>query len=995
MLRNVIRRLDDSASFRWAVAMVAIAVSISPASSLAQTPNLKRDFEDVVRPFLTTNCAGCHGMEDPEAALSLTAFTTLKDVTQGFATWQIILERLEAGEMPPEDARPQPSTEARQTVINWIKQLREFQAEQNAGDPGRVLARRLSSAEYNYTIRDLTGVDIQPAREFPVDPANEAGFVNSGESLTMTPALFAKYLDAARSVAEHLLLTPDGLEFAPRSVVAETDLDTYCVRQIVDFYRTQNTSYADYFFAAWRFRHRKEAGASATTLAEIAAEERLSSKYLERVWSLLSGTNHDVGPVKHLRTMWESLPEPAANVETVRSSCREMQAYVEDIRAKLAYQFPKLQVRGINRGSQPLVLWRNQKYSTHRMQLNRESLSTMTDESGLQPVASEFVRRDDPEKQARQLAALEEFCAVFPDAFYIAERGREFLDRDPEELEREKKGRFLSAGFHSMKGYFRDDRPLYELVLNEDQQRELDTLWWELDFLTRTPLRQHRDFIWFERAESRFLITEEFDFARSEDKDATSDAKIEKLAELYLEKAERLGADETALAAMGDYFRDINTRIRQVEAAQQAAEASHLAALESFAERAYRRPITDRERTSIGDFYKGLRDREGLSHEDSVRDSLVSILMSPHFCYLIPERTEGIGVGPLSGFALASRLSYYLWSSTPDEQLLAHARSGKLLEPVVLRREVRRMMADQRSRGFATEFGGYWLDFRQFETHNSVDRDRFPEFDDSLRQSMFEEPIRFIMHVVQEDRSILEFLNADHTFVNEALARHYGIDDINLQPGEWRRLEHAQQYGRGGLLPMAVFLTKNAPGLRTSPVKRGYWVVRQLLGERIPPPPPDVPELPSDEAKLGDLTMPEVLARHRENKSCAACHARFDSIGVAFEGYGPVGELRSTDLGGRPVDSEVEFPDGTVRDGLAGLRDYVRQQREEDFIDNLCRKLLSYALGRTLIPSDERLIREMREQLVQHDYRFSSMVESIVTSPQFLMQRGTDYQAQE
>jgi hypothetical protein len=187
---------------------------------------------------------------------------------------------------------------------------------------------------------------------------------------------------------------------------------------------------------------------------------------------------------------------------------------------------------------------------------------------------------------------------------------------------------------------------------------------------------------------------------------------------------------------------------------------------------------------------------------------------------------------------------------------------------------------------------------------------------------------------------------------------------------------------------MAVFLTKNSPGLRTSPVKRGYWVVRRLLGENIPPPPPSVPELPKDEAKLGEQSLPQLLARHRADKACAGCHQRFDSIGLAFEGFGPIGELRSKDLGGRPIQNAAAYPDGAERTGLDGLREYLSKNRQNDFIDNLCRKLFAYALARTLLLSDNPTIAEMRVKLAKDGYCFESLIESIVTSKQFLNRRG-------
>ena len=194
---------------------------------------------------------------------------------------------------------------------------------------------------------------------------------------------------------------------------------------------------------------------------------------------------------------------------------------------------------------------------------------------------------------------------------------------------------------------------------------------------------------------------------------------------------------------------------------------------------------------------------------------------------------------------------------------------------------------------------------------------------------------------------------------------------------------------------MSVFLTKNAPGLRTSPVKRGYWVVRRLLGERIPPPPPNVPELPDDESKLGELTLREALAKHREHASCAGCHERFDSIGLAFEGFGPVGERRDKDLGGRPVDANAVFPGGTEGQGVNDLRKYLINHRGDEFVDNLIRKLVSYALGRSLILPDELLIRDLHANLRANDYRFGSLLEGIVTSPQFLSKRGANHLVRE
>jgi hypothetical protein len=244
--------------------------------------------------------------------------------------------------------------------------------------------------------------------------------------------------------------------------------------------------------------------------------------------------------------------------------------------------------------------------------------------------------------------------------------------------------------------------------------------------------------------------------------------------------------------------------------------------------------------------------------------------------------------------------------------------------------------------------------------------------------------------MIQQNRSVLNCINAEYTFVNSQLATHYGLPDESGGNGSlWWRSSELPNSQRGGLLPMAVFMTQNAPGLRTSPVKRGYWVVRRLLGEQVPPPPPGVPDLPVDESQLGERTLRQTLEQHRQIDSCAVCHDRFDSIGLAFESYGPIGEHRIQDLGQHPIDDSAVFPNGSLGKGIDGLRQYIRTNRQADFCDNLCRKLLAFGLGRTLRLSDELLIETMQSSLVEEEFRFGSMIKAIVHSPQFLEKRGT------
>ncbi|WP_165227883.1 DUF1592 domain-containing protein [Aquisphaera insulae] len=957
-------------------------------SSSPATSALEPRFRAEVRPFLAEYCLGCHGKDHPKGDLDLSGFTSAGSVAEDLPRWAMVQEQLEAGTMPPAKAKKQPSGDARRSLLDWVARVRKAEAARTAGDPGHVPARRLSNAEYDHTIRDLTGVDLRPTGEFPVDPANAAGFDNSGESLAMSPALARKYLEAARRVADHAVLTPDGIAFAPHPMLADTDRDKYGVKAILDFYRRQKTDLADYFLAAWRFRHRDELGRPAASLDDLADANGLSRKYLATIWRTLEEGREDAGPVAALRALWRSLPTPdAAHPDAARAGCERIRDLVTTLRGRLVPEVKNMTARGIDQGTQPFVLWKNRQMAANRMRYVGNASRVKLDGlhlDGNRKAALAMAVPSGPEHAARYEAGFARFCRVFPDAFCVTERGRVYLKKE----DSGNTGRLLSAGFHSMTGYFRDDGPLYELILDDAGRHELDRLWRQFDFITGAPLRQYASYLWYERAETGFLKGDKaFDFVRAEDPDSSSEDKMGRFEQAYLAKARRLGAGERPLGAIRDQFRIIAASIRSVQAGRRDAEPRHVKALQAFAERAFRRPLSAQERRDIEGFYRTLREQDGLGHEDAVRDTLASILLSPHFCYRMDLAGAEPGVHPLSDLDLASRMSYFLWASLPDAELLSLASAGELRKPAVLTAQARRMLRDERVRGLATEFAGNWLDFRRFEEHNSVDRGRFPAFDDELRRSMFEEPIRFFLDVVRNDRPVTEFLDGSHTFVNPALAIHYGMPAPKGASGDWVRVDDAVCYGRGGLLPMAVFLTRNSPGLRTSPVKRGYWVVRRLLGENIPPPPPNVPDLPDDEAKLGDITLREALARHRADKACAGCHERFDGIGLAFEGYGPVGEARARDLGGRPVDARASFPRGGEGTGLEGLRAYLQKTRRDEFAENLCRKLLAYGLGRTLIPSDDETIVAMRKALDSDGRRFGVLVETIVASPQFRNKR--------
>jgi len=993
---------------RALLALFACA-GLTAAAAPATTVPLDQQFQQTVRPFLAKHCLSCHSGASPAAQFDLKAYTNLAHVTKDYSRWALVMERLEAKDMPPKPMA-QPPAESSHQIVTWIHALRSAEIKRSAGDPGLVSARRLSNAEYNYTIRDLTGQDMQVTREFPVDPANPAGFDNSGESLTMSPALLNKYLQAAREVANHMVLTPTKLDFAPYPMLVETDREKFAVQRLIQFYSSQPTQYADYFAAAWHFEHRADLRQPTATLASLAAEAKLSPKYLPMVYQALK-TPETLGPMAKLQQMWQS-----ATAEELVAKTAEMQAFVSRIRLRTSRQFAAPVVKGLPPGSQPLVNWKLKEYAEHRRESDPAALHNESDPPRVAPTIPRYpglhqegaprwaalmakARVDDmdlvvptAQRQAYE-AAFSRFARVFPDVFYVTERGRYFPDDSQD------KGRLLSAGYHSVVGFWRDDTPLMELILDEKAKKELDRLWNEFDYMAQATERTWTQF-WFNQAGAVDGKGAEAAAERPVGIAITDPPAIMGMRDKFLLKAAADPKnDPLAPTAINHHFARIDSILRGLEKQRQDAQPLHLQSLVQFASRAYRRPLTKPESDDLLGYYRELRTAKELSHDDAVRETVVSVLMAPDFLYRLdlqdsgltssrPAKAAGRVVGrPLSSLDLASRLSYFLWSSNPDDELLKRAAAGDLQRPEVLLAQTRRMLMDPRVRGMATEFTGNWLTFRNFEKSNSVDRARFPTFNNELREAMFQEPIRLIEDALQNNRSVLDLIYGNSTFVNPSLAKHYGMPEVK----SWTRVDDANRYGRGGLLPMAVFLTLNSPGLRTSPVKRGNWVVQRVLGEIVPPPPPVVPELPHDEA-TSELAVRDMLAKHRENALCSACHAKIDSFGLAFEGYGPVGNARTKDLAGRVVDTLVNYPGGSTGTAVAGLQSFIREHREKEYLTNFSRKMLAYALNRSLQLSDEITVEQMVAQAPAKGYRIQSFVEAIVTSPQFLNRRLAEKQ---
>lgn len=407
--------------------------------------------------------------------------------------------------------------------------------------------------------------------------------------------------------------------------------------------------------------------------------------------------------------------------------------------------------------------------------------------------------------------------------------------------------------------------------------------------------------------------------------------------------------------------------------------------ISTLTRRAYRRPITDEDLPVLINLYEKGRDKDGF--ETGIRIALQKILVSPEFLIRMEFDPESVTHGEayaVSDIELASRLSFFLWSSLPDNELLTMAERGQLKDPAVLDSQVRRMMKDPRSGSLVKNFAGQWLYLRNME-RVLPDPVAFPNFDENLRQAMLKETEMLIESMLREDRSVVDILDSDYTFVNERLARHYGIEGI-FGP-EFRKIKITDER-RKGLLGQGSILTVTSYPNRTAPTIRGKWVLEQLLGTPPPPPPPDVPSLKEDKDTKA-LTMRDRMELHRANPACAVCHKVMDPLGFALENFDGLGRWRDTSGAGTgPIDSSGVLPDGTKFDGPAGLRK-VLLSKQDLFVETFIERLLTYALGRGVEYYDNPVVRRIRKNAVDDNYSWSAIITGIVNSIPFQMRRAS------
>ncbi len=867
-------------------------------------------FQNEVVPLLEQYCLECHRGEAAEAEVDFEHHRSVAGWRQSPEIWQRTREMLRSGQMPPKESK-QLSDAQSETLLSWVRAYLKAESESRAGDPGPVTLRRLSNAEYTYTLRDLTGVDsLSPAAEFPIDGAAGEGFTNVGDGLVMSPSLVNKYLEAAKEVAGHLVLLPDGIEFS-RYKTRRDWTDQWLARiqaiyhdstandggtavdlQGIKFSTNEGGRLAVEKYLAALMDERASLAAGTMTIEELARRRGLSAKYLTTLWNKL--TDAEVAESNFLlaalqQRFSESPPDSAAEIAA-------------DIEAwqKALWKFNSVGQFGRDGGPKAWM---------EAIPLRELDLSSLAFFADADPNVSD--------------AAIEEFRDLFPPALCYSQ----IVPVDE---------------VVTLTLFFREDDHLQRLMLDDDKIAELDRLWDELLYISREPLQ---------------LVV-----------------SLEQLSEFATQDRPDL------VDAFAPLREPIADRAQKFRERLVKTEPLHLTAIVQLADRAWRRPLNLDERADLRSLYQRLRDQD-IEHEQAIRLTLARVLTSPDFLYRRETARAGPSSTNVTDEELACRLSYFLWSSLPDDQLGELARLGKLSQEPTLRAQTARMLGDPRAGRLAEQFACQWLHVRGFDQNVEKNEKLYPEYA-SLRTAMYEETIRFFEDMFRGNGSILGIVDADHTFVNEALARHYGIDGIS--GSHWRRIDDVRRIGRGGVLGMASVLASQSGASRTSPILRGNWVYETLLGERLPRPPAGVPQLP-DQPPAG-LTSRQLIEQHSGNPGCAKCHAKIDPFGFSLEQFDAIGRRRPDN-----VDTETRLPGGEIIDGIDGLKDYLIESRRDDLVRQFSRKLLGYALGREVQLSDEPLLETMHRELAADGYRFHTAVGVITSSPQFRQIRGRDF----
>ena len=993
-----------------------------------------------VQPILRKYCTECHGNKKRRASLNFESYQTEKDVIVHLHKWFSVIEQVETGVMPPEDHQERPTEAEITKLTGWIRATIDGYDFESVKDPGRYTLRRLNKAEYNNTIRDLTGVDLQPAKFFSGDGAGGEGFDNNAEAMKMLPLTVEKYFKAARDISRHANVSyTRGITFTP-GISPTFKPRTYLVRaerKVTNFYNdfydklpkyNPRTQYRPYLMPAMKLAL-ENPDVTHKEIYDLAIKKQLMPGVFYRWVIAFQNAEKDSKTSRwkshYGRWVLDPWLELLKRRETV--TAEELQTFHDDFanKVQLAVHHTRytnqrslevktgirddaealyLSVGDMADGNEfdhivlhePKITLRDGKvvYLGDLDLLEKQGEGAIhrekfPDGSPFKSTAAEEIKRgfyiEAPALLTFKLpAGAKSFHAKFGMEDSAGDKGSVQVYAKDETIPFPT-GKHTHSHFYRGPGHFAVEeakkwwviysslvgygksagaKEMIDVSLSDEDRDRLQAVTREVEYAKRAPIKEFFDFI-AKKKHGHLLTTEKEALPSLTD---LTDATVPKsLSAADQEKWQDL-------RQKAEVFHDeMHGRVKE--------------ALLKFAAQAFRQPVSRTDARMIAETY----DQSMAASDDFQKAAQLTIqglLTRPQFLFRMEDEPIGQGAQPVDNYAMANRLSYFLWSSMPDETLLQLAKEGLLQDDEVLEQQVQRMLKDPRSIALAKEFASQWLGFRKILSEKKPNTEAFPAYTPELEDAMYQEAVLTFDDIVKHDRNVMEIIDSKTTFLNEPLAKHYGIPGV--KGAEMRKVELTTKQ-RGGFPTMGGVLVATSYPNRTSPVIRGQWVLEALIGGKVPPPPDGV-EI--DESKLSDksLTKKQRFAAHSTNPSCAICHDRLDPYGFALENYDAIGRYRTRE-GDQPVDAAAIVKGGPRLQGLRGLKEYLKTEKRDAFLHQMAKKNLGFALGRSLEYYDEQVIRDAVENLKANELRFSALATTIVKSYPFRYRRAKGHLA--
>lgn len=923
----------------------------------------KLEYNKDIVPILDKYCYKCHDNDVQKGDLNMVEALNIPDtIAKNHKIWEKVIEQVHTGEMPPK--KPFMPPVVTNKLLDWLRyQMKniDWSTHKNAG---HVTLPRLNRLEYNNTIRDLLGWDRKPGSKFGEDGIGDSGFNNDRDGLFVSASQAEKYFEAAEKLMDDYVnsgLPPERKVIEAENMLITDELTVpqkwgYLIGRNQDtvytFVPITRKGYYELTVRAWGQRNKSDSVAKMKVLVNnfLKAETKLNS------------TPENPGDYKLIIYLDEGNHQISFN--GVRTT-----ANPEEARAKV---YPLKDISSI--------------YGNIPLGKSAESMCTM---------GKTFMALD----KISLVGPLKELPAEVPTKLAQIGTGKIKSGGKPFEknivleqfnLKTEKKGLKKKASNYNKAMKLLQSK--YNALRKKGPKADPFELQFCIDEIIHAKDRAEKsksyllkdigkDIKAFQQFEQSIKATQQKNFA------------IVNAAKKMIPKNLSISAEEKAAftkkysGTQWLYCRDAHdfvappslkkvffTRPGNGQSERQAAEKI----VERFASRAFRKAVTKDEIAKYMTLFDAEKEK-GQSYKEAIKLPMAAILISPHFLYRSENAPAPKKEFKLDNFQLANRLSYFLWMSMPDDALFELAKAGNLSKPDVLRAQIKRMIQSPKLKAFTKTFGEQWLGYHELGKSKVPDEMVFPKFTEDLRKDMFIETEMFIHDLISNNGSMLNVLDSDYSYINERLAKHYGIKGV--QGTEFQRVK-LKDKNRGGVLGMGSILATTSQPVRTSPVDRGTWVLETLMGKHLPEPPADIPPLPENAGgEKAELTLRQSLEQHRDNDQCRSCHDKIDPIGFGLENFDPIGRFRTKNFG-RKIDAQGKLPSGETFTNPAELKSLI-VKRENDFARNMAERFLSFALGRKLEFYDEPVLRELATSFHKSGFKAHKLIEDVVMSYPF------------